>query len=244
MADDGEAKPKGAPKGLFGNKKKPKAKANFNAALPEPVKAPPPKREKQEKDVEGWEREFRLQESLLGKAGLRIHKVKDDGNCLFRALAHQLLGDEEAHAGVRQEVVKQMKANREEYEVFMEAPWDEYLNTIREDGAWGGHLEIKAAMAHYGATCLIHMGPNKPVEIAELPENSKCAQVSFHALSGREHYNSVVRDAGIDLETLEEVRKRVEAAATQVALEQAAKKAAAAGAGSGTLTSLGTLQPM
>mmetsp|Transcript_86187 Transcript_86187/g.230844 ORF Transcript_86187/g.230844 Transcript_86187/m.230844 type:complete len:245 (-) Transcript_86187:125-859(-) len=244
MADAGEAKAKGAPKGLFGNKKKPKAKANLNAAVPEPVKAPPPKRVQQDGEADGWEREFRQQESLLEKVGLRIHKVKDDGNCLFRALAHQLLGDEEAHAGVREEVVKQMKAHREEYEVFMETPWEEYLATIGEDGAWGGHLEIKAAMAHFGATCLIHMGPSKPVEIAELPETSKCAQVSFHALSGREHYNSVVGKAGCELETLAEVRKKVEVAAAQAAKDEAAKKAAAAGGGSGNLTSLGSLQPM
>ena len=41
--------------------------------------------------------EYDKLEELLEKEGYTIEKIVEDGNCLFRATARQLLGDEEKH---------------------------------------------------------------------------------------------------------------------------------------------------
>lgn len=53
---------------------------------------------------------FSTQLRLLG---LRIKDVPGDGNCLFRALADQMVGDESFHFEYRKDVVKYMIEHRE-----------------------------------------------------------------------------------------------------------------------------------
>ena len=66
-----------------------------------------------ESDWKIWKRvEYRMLEELLEKEGYLIEKVDEDGNCLFRAAARQLFGDQEKHVEVRCETVKNITANK------------------------------------------------------------------------------------------------------------------------------------
>ena len=40
-------------------------------------------------------------ERVLAKKGYQIKKIKEDGACLFRAVADQVYGDEEMHSTIR-----------------------------------------------------------------------------------------------------------------------------------------------
>ena len=76
---------------------------------------------------------------LLQKEGNTIERMGEDGNCLFRAAARQLLGDEKKHLEVRQEAVEYIIANRSfysGYEVNIEARLYEQLM----HRSWGGHI--------------------------------------------------------------------------------------------------------
>ena len=75
--------------------------------------------------------EFQAQ---LGALGLRIVPVAADGNCLFRAIAHQIEGDEEEHSRYRKMVVEYIMKHREDFEPFVEdnVNFDEYCESMKE----------------------------------------------------------------------------------------------------------------
>lgn len=63
-----------------------------------------------------------------------------DGNCLFRAIADQLEGNEKLHRKYRQDAVDYIQLNKEEYAPFIEddETIDQYLGDMCKDGIWGG----------------------------------------------------------------------------------------------------------
>nr|CCC92258.1 conserved hypothetical protein [Trypanosoma congolense IL3000] len=93
---------------------------------------------------------------LLGKKRLKKrledlklteHEMKDDGNCQFRAIAHQIFGSQEYHQLVRVHVVTYMKSVRDMYDCFLgtteEA--DKYYAEMYKNGTWGDELTLRAA---------------------------------------------------------------------------------------------------
>jgi len=86
--------------------------------------------------------------------------MADDGNCLFRSLSDQLYYDfGNRHSEVRSEVCDYLAAHEEEFSVFLvldEAEEDEdaadfetYVSNMRQDGEWGGNLELVVAARLY-----------------------------------------------------------------------------------------------
>jgi transposase InsO family protein len=83
-----------------------------------------------------------------------IERIEPDGNCVFRALARAIYGDQNKHQQVRSEVVTYIKNHRSHFQPFLitatSGTWDNYINRISKTGTWGGDLEISAASACYG----------------------------------------------------------------------------------------------
>ncbi|KAF8877073.1 hypothetical protein CPB84DRAFT_1817630 [Gymnopilus junonius] len=75
--------------------------------------------------------------------GLYAAPTLGDGNCLFRALADQVYGSPVRHAEVRREVCDWIEKWGERYEGRLES----YLRNMRENGTYGGHMEL-SAFAH------------------------------------------------------------------------------------------------
>jgi hypothetical protein len=87
--------------------------------------------------------------SMVEEEGLSI--VSSDGNCLFRALSDQLLGDcGNKHAIIRAEICDFMEKNEAKFKLFLvleddegknnldAADFESYIDIMRRDGAWGG----------------------------------------------------------------------------------------------------------
>ncbi|PIN02127.1 OTU (ovarian tumor)-like cysteine protease [Handroanthus impetiginosus] len=132
--------------------------------------------------------EFRAQ---LDGLGLKISEVTADGNCFFRALADQLDGNEDEHEKYRNMVVQFIKNNREMFEPFVEdeVPFDEYCQSMGEDGTWAGHMELQAASLVTRSNICIHrhMSPRWYVQNFDKHE-ARMIHLSYH---DGEHYNSV-----------------------------------------------------
>jgi hypothetical protein len=75
-------------------------------------------------------------ERELAAVGLRVQRITADGNCMFRAAADQMHGDEDRHAALRQRACDLMEARREEFEPFVEddESFDAYLKRMRKVG--------------------------------------------------------------------------------------------------------------
>ncbi|KZT34953.1 cysteine proteinase [Sistotremastrum suecicum HHB10207 ss-3] len=87
--------------------------------------------------------------SQLRSLGLYAAPILGDGNCLFRALSDQLFGVPSHHLTLRKEICDWMAARKERYEPFVEDDrgLDVHLRNMREQGTYGGHLEL-SAFAH------------------------------------------------------------------------------------------------
>ncbi|CCW71954.1 unnamed protein product [Phytomonas sp. Hart1] len=89
---------------------------------------------------------YRL-ECRLKKLELKCSAQKDDGNCLFASLAHQLFGKAHLHHIIRSCIVAYMRENESDYKVFFngENEWQQYVSDMRKSGFWGDEICINAA---------------------------------------------------------------------------------------------------
>jgi len=93
-------------------------------------------------------------------------KMQADGNCLFRALSDQLYFDEGRHyLKVREEICDYLGEQKNELQEFFDtnvvfknhtpANYESYVAKMREEGEWGGELEMKAAADVYSYVPLL-----------------------------------------------------------------------------------------
>lgn len=127
----------------------------------------------------------------LGALGLTIVHITADGNCLFRAVADQLEGNEEEHPKYRKMVVDYIEEHREEYEPFLEdeVPFDDYCKNMRETSTWAGHMELQVISSVTHTNICIHRlsFPRWHIQNFKSTE-ARCIHLSYH---NGEHYNSI-----------------------------------------------------
>eukprot|EP00300_Choanocystis_sp_HF-7_P013894 c18492_g1_i1.p1 GENE.c18492_g1_i1~~c18492_g1_i1.p1 ORF type:complete len:350 (+),score=95.47 c18492_g1_i1:28-1050(+) len=104
-----------------------------------------------------YQEALRMNERLR-PLNLELSDVESDGNCLFRAIADQLEGDESLHKTYRQKILEFIRTNREDFEFFIEddEPFDDYLQRMADNAEWGGQLEITAASRLFSVDVVIH----------------------------------------------------------------------------------------
>ncbi|XP_047956988.1 OVARIAN TUMOR DOMAIN-containing deubiquitinating enzyme 7-like isoform X2 [Salvia hispanica] len=127
----------------------------------------------------------------LDVLNLKIIQVTADGNCFFRALADQLEGDEDQHEKYRGMVVEFIKENRESFEPFVEdeIPFDDYCQSMGEDGTWAGNMELQAASLVTHSNICIHRNMSPRWYIQNFGNHdAPMIHLSYH---DGEHYNSV-----------------------------------------------------
>ena len=72
-----------------------------------------------------------------------------DGNCPFRALSHQLTGDEQSHITLRKVIVDFEALNPQVFSRLVvainEREFSEHLESMKKIFVWGSGVEIQAA---------------------------------------------------------------------------------------------------
>ena len=147
----------------------------------------------------------------MANAGLYIVEMAADGNCLFRAVAHQIYMNAEKHHELRKQCVNHMRKHRDRFALFCTTDFDTYLNNLSRDGSWGDDLEIKALEEIIDRAIVIYSSENK--DLAPMTANFDDLEV-LHTISntgvdtsdvtskkdilplklsyhGQSHYNSV-----------------------------------------------------
>ncbi|CAE6478980.1 unnamed protein product [Rhizoctonia solani] len=82
----------------------------------------------------------------LRSMGLYAAPTLGDGNCLFRALSDQIYGTPNEHLVLRKDICTFMAAHKERFEAFVDddRSWDQHISAMRNNGTYGGHLELTA----------------------------------------------------------------------------------------------------
>ena len=113
----------------------------------------------------------------LAKLGLELRDITGDGNCLFRAISDQIDGNESHHLKYRRETCEFMRANREDFELFVVGlvdeldkdkkgktkgvdaklnPFDSYINNLEKSGTYGGNDALVAFSRLYKLEINLH----------------------------------------------------------------------------------------
>lgn len=157
----------------------------------------------------------------LLRQNLQLVTVSGDGNCLFRAVSHQIYGDEEFHGLVRQKCMDYMESEAEFFSQFIvggKETFHLYLQAKRMNGCWGDDPEIEAMCEIYNRPAEIwaydgNQGARKLRTFHEsvgmtsmrrvpttsshsLPTTSLLMRLSYY---GGGHYDSIVEDRLIQL---------------------------------------------
>ncbi|KAL3801535.1 hypothetical protein HJC23_000973 [Cyclotella cryptica] len=137
--------------------------------------------------------------TTLLNQGRIIQEMNADGNCLFRSLSDQLYRDTGSqHALVRNEVCNHLSRHRESFECFLLMndededvfDFDEYVAKMREDGEWGGNVELVAASRVYKRDIRIYSGLyDGGVMLIQYQEEEENNKQSFRGKKGDRNYD-------------------------------------------------------
>ena len=137
----------------------------------------------------------------LSSRNLIIVGAEGDGNCLFRTVSHQMYRTQDHHAMIRGCCVDYMQNEAAFFRNFVTGDYDEYLETMRENGTWGGEPELQAMCEMYNRAAQVyaydpHDGCHIVREVhsdvraeSSDPETRKPMRLSFY---GGGHYDSLV----------------------------------------------------
>eukprot|EP00563_Minutocellus_polymorphus_P014408 CAMPEP_0181051680 /NCGR_PEP_ID=MMETSP1070-20121207/17182_1 /TAXON_ID=265543 /ORGANISM="Minutocellus polymorphus, Strain NH13" /LENGTH=326 /DNA_ID=CAMNT_0023130715 /DNA_START=30 /DNA_END=1010 /DNA_ORIENTATION=+ len=142
-----------------------------------------------------------FRKTVLAQGSFSINEMAADGNCLFRSLSDQLFGDRgNCHDIIRQNVCSFLEDNEEEFAVFLlldehdedVADFDTYVSRMKEEGEWGGNVELVAAARFYRRTITVYSPTGAfSIESGHDEESGDKLLLSYH---GQDHYNSVRDD--------------------------------------------------
>jgi len=131
-------------------------------------------------------------EEDLKKMGFVIVRMRGDGNCLFRAIAHQVYGDPEMHDEVRKRCIEYMEKERDHYSQFVSEDFNEYIARKKKDKCYGNNMEIQAITEIFNRPIEVYAyGQTDPINIfhnSYQTDNSPM-RLSYHHGN---HYNSVI----------------------------------------------------
>eukprot|EP00667_Euglena_gracilis_P005836 EG_transcript_5877 len=120
--------------------------------------------------------------------------MADDGNCQFRALAHQLCGSADYHEWVRLQVMEHLSRHREDYMAYFDGEQDlaHFLEGMA-NGEWGDEMTLRGFADTFGVVVHVVMSTGSPWcrtwEPADVTAVTRHVVLSYLSPV---HYNSVL----------------------------------------------------
>uniref|UniRef100_A0A0N5BLU6 ubiquitinyl hydrolase 1 n=1 Tax=Strongyloides papillosus TaxID=174720 RepID=A0A0N5BLU6_STREA len=118
-----------------------------------------------------------------------VYEADADGNCMFRAVSHQLFGNEKMHWQIRQRALDFINANKLEYQHFILTDVDAYIHKQRQNASFGDHPELSAISYIYRKRIEIYTVPMVRPTIIEYEEHNDKEPIRL--LFKDAHYDSI-----------------------------------------------------
>ncbi|XP_031423751.1 OTU domain-containing protein 5b isoform X3 [Clupea harengus] len=117
--------------------------------------------------------------------------MKEDGACLFRAIADQVYGDQDMHDVVRKHCMDYLVKNEEHFSSYVTEDFTTYINRKRKSNCHGNHIEMQAMAEMYNRPVEVYQYSTEPINTFHgiYQNKDEPIRVSYH---GNIHYNSVV----------------------------------------------------
>lgn len=151
----------------------------------------------------------------LKERNLKIFSIPSDGDCLYKAVAHQLAIKKQQSISVeelRRNVATYISNNKDDFLPFMSNPdtcemltneeFNDYCNKISSTKMWGGQLEIRALSNSLKCPISIIQatGPDCIEQGTEFGDDPLIIAYHRHMYSLGEHYNSTCVNDDSDIE--------------------------------------------
>ncbi|XP_072286677.1 OTU domain-containing protein 5 isoform X1 [Pyxicephalus adspersus] len=129
--------------------------------------------------------------ALQEKKGFIIKQMKEDGACLFRAVADQVYGDQDMHEVVRKHCMDYLMKNADYFSSYVTEDFTTYINRKRKNNCHGNHIEMQAMAEMYNRPVEVYQYGTEPINTFHgIQQNEdEPIRVSYHR---NIHYNSVV----------------------------------------------------
>ncbi|KAG5282068.1 hypothetical protein AALO_G00051880 [Alosa alosa] len=137
------------------------------------------------------QQEHWFEKALREKKGFVIKKMKEDGACLFRAVADQVYGDQDMHEVVRKHCMDYLMKNADYFSNYVTEDFTTYINRKRKNNCHGNHIEMQAMAEMYNRPVEVYQYGTEPINTFHgIHQNhDEPIRVSYHR---NIHYNSVV----------------------------------------------------
>lgn len=151
-------------------------------------------------------------QNLLAKIGLRIFNIDADGDCLYKAIEHQLSlspdSDERlSFQDIRDRTSEYMLSHSDDFLPFLsndqgdlmsQTEYINYCTRISKTKEWGGHIELTAITQFTKKAVHIYQADHREPIIIEpaIKTEKKPMLISFHKHLYHlgAHYNSLIED--------------------------------------------------
>ncbi|KAG8447292.1 hypothetical protein GDO86_014670 [Hymenochirus boettgeri] len=142
-------------------------------------------------DPDTAEQEHWFEKALQEKKGFIIKQMKEDGACLFRAVADQVYGDQDMHEVVRKHCMDYLVKNADYFSNYVTEDFTTYINRKRKNNCHGNHIEMQAMAEMYNRPVEVYQYGTEPINTFHgIQQNEdEPIRVSYHR---NIHYNSVV----------------------------------------------------
>ncbi|XP_075209744.1 LOW QUALITY PROTEIN: putative bifunctional UDP-N-acetylglucosamine transferase and deubiquitinase ALG13 [Chanos chanos] len=127
-------------------------------------------------------------DEYLASIGLYRKMMARDASCLFRAVSEQLYYSQNYHLKIRKDCVNFMRANRCNFEPFVEGSFEKYLERLEDPQETAGQVAIKALSLLYRRCFVIYRSPGKPP--TEITEEDSLPKILL-GCSNNGHYDLV-----------------------------------------------------
>ncbi|XP_035377809.1 OTU domain-containing protein 5-A isoform X3 [Electrophorus electricus] len=137
------------------------------------------------------QQEHWFEKALREKKGFVIKKMKEDGACLFRAVADQVYGDQDMHEVVRKHCMDYLMKNADYFSNYVTEDFTTYISRKRKNNCHGNHIEMQAMAEMYNRPVEVYQYGTEPINTFHgiHQNNDEPIRVSYHR---NIHYNSVV----------------------------------------------------
>ncbi|EDO44483.1 predicted protein, partial [Nematostella vectensis] len=127
-------------------------------------------------------------DDYLAKRNLYRKPIAKDGSCLFRAVSEQVYNCQARHLDVRRDCIQFMSRNREQFEEFVEGPFDHHLHQLQNPKEWAGQVEITAIAMMYKKDFVVYQDINSaPTKVTDYGFKDKI----LLCYSNGNHYDAV-----------------------------------------------------
>ncbi|XP_061054194.1 OTU domain-containing protein 5-like [Eubalaena glacialis] len=132
-----------------------------------------------------------FEKALRDKKGFIIKQMKEDGACLFRAVADQVYGDQDMHEVVRRHCMDYLMKNADYFSNYVTEDFTTYIHRKRKNNCHGNHVEMQAMAEMYNRPVEVYQYSTEPINTFHGIHQNEDApiRVSYHR---NIHYNSVV----------------------------------------------------